>query len=95
MARGRRRDSRMLAFRKLIDEELEQRVVAFDHSAAEAAAELMARQKAVGRLRDLRDTMIAGLALARRAALATRNVKHFADCGLEVLNPWELRRCRT
>jgi hypothetical protein len=33
--------------------------------------------------------MIAGIALARRATLATRNVKHFVDRGLEVVNPWD------
>jgi predicted nucleic acid-binding protein len=31
--------------------------------------------------------MIAGIALARRAALATHNVKHFDDTGIEVVNP--------
>jgi predicted nucleic acid-binding protein len=33
--------------------------------------------------------MIAGIALARRAALATRNAKHFDDAGLDLVNPWE------
>src|SRR5436189_5016335 len=32
-----------------------------------------------GRPGDLRDTMIAGIALAHRATLATRNVAHFED----------------
>jgi predicted nucleic acid-binding protein len=31
--------------------------------------------------------MIASMALARRAELATHNVKHFDDVGIEVLNP--------
>ena len=89
MERGRRRDSRILAFRRLIDEEIEHRVAPFDDSAATAAAELMAANKRAGTPRELRDTMIAGIALSRRAELATRNVKHFAECGIEIVNPWE------
>jgi predicted nucleic acid-binding protein len=92
MADGRRRKSRLSAFRRLIDEKLEQRVAPFDQSAAEAAAALMAVRKAAGQGGDLRDSMIAGIVLARRAALATRNVKHFADVEVEIINPWEASR---
>jgi predicted nucleic acid-binding protein len=92
MPDGRRRKSRMSAFRRLVDEKLDQRVAAFDQSAAEAAATLMAARKAAGKGGDLRDSMIAGIALARRAALATRNVKHFSDVGVEIINPWEASR---
>jgi len=40
-------------------------------------------------LRDARDTLIAGIALARRATLATRNERHFQDLKLPLLNPWK------
>ena len=36
----------------------------------------------------MRDTQIAGIAIARRAAVATRNVKHFQDLSIPVINPW-------
>jgi hypothetical protein len=45
-----------------------------------------------GRTVDMRDTQIAGIVIARRATLATRNVKHFADLTAEVVNPWEAKR---
>ena len=90
MVDGRRRKSRLLAFRRLIDEKLEQRVATFDQNAAESAASLMAARKAAGKSGDLRDNMIAGIVLARRAALATRNVRHFADIEVNVINPWEV-----
>ncbi len=32
--------------------------------------------------------MIAGIAVARRAAIATRNMRHFADLDLPVIDPW-------
>jgi predicted nucleic acid-binding protein len=32
--------------------------------------------------------MIAGIALAQRARLATRDVRHFDDLSVPVVNPW-------
>nr|VFK04593.1 MAG: hypothetical protein BECKH772B_GA0070898_104633 [Candidatus Kentron sp. H]VFK04780.1 MAG: hypothetical protein BECKH772A_GA0070896_104591 [Candidatus Kentron sp. H]VFK07725.1 MAG: hypothetical protein BECKH772C_GA0070978_104493 [Candidatus Kentron sp. H] len=37
----------------------------------------------------MRDTFIAGIALARKAVLATRNTRHFHDLKVTVINPWE------
>ena len=88
MAEGRRRRSRLVEFQRLVEDDLGQRIAVFDRSAAEAAAALMALRKKAGAPRDLRDSMIAGIALARRAAVATRNVRHFADAGIEIIDPW-------
>jgi predicted nucleic acid-binding protein len=38
----------------------------------------------------LRDTLIAGIVLARRASLAIRNVAHFSDISAAVVNPWDV-----
>jgi len=89
---GRRRQALELAFEQLLAEDLEERVLDFDRSAAEAAAALAAERQQNGRTVDMRDTQIAGIVIARRAALATRNVKHFADITAEVVNPWEAKR---
>jgi predicted nucleic acid-binding protein len=37
----------------------------------------------------VRDTQIAGIALARRATLATCNLKHFQDLSVAVIDPWK------
>ncbi len=87
MADGRRKLARVKAFRRLIDEKLERRIASFDAAAAQETAILMCSRQRRGEPRDLRDSMIAGIALARRAALATHNVKHFDDAGIEVVNP--------
>src|SRR5882724_3120244 len=63
-----------------------------ERSAAEAAAGLAAERQRNGRTVDMRDTQIAGIVIARRATLATRNVKHFADLTAQVVNPWEAKR---
>jgi predicted nucleic acid-binding protein len=67
---------------------LADRVALFDELAAEKTAELMAVRQRSGTPRDLRDTMIAGIVLAHRASLATRNIAHFADISATVVNPW-------
>jgi predicted nucleic acid-binding protein len=33
--------------------------------------------------------MIAGIVPARRATLATRNVTHFDDAGIDLVDPWK------
>lgn len=87
MADGRRKLARVKAFNRLIDEKLERRIASFDTAAAQETAVLMSSRQRRGVPRDLRDSMIAGIALARRATLATHNVKHFDDAGIEVVNP--------
>jgi len=89
---GRRRQALELAFEQLVSEDLEGRVLDFDRPAAEAVAGLAAERQRSGRTVDMRDTQIAGIVITRRAALATRNVKHFADITAEVVNPWEAKR---
>lgn len=85
---GRRRKALAEAFDGMLREDLNGRIAAFDSAAAEEAAELAARRQRRGRPVDLRDTQIAGIALARRAGLATRNVRHFDGLTVSVVNPW-------
>lgn len=85
---GRRRASLQDAFRELIDEDLSGRVLAFDVPAAAQAARLAAERQQAGRPVDFRDTQIAGIALARRAAIATRNLRHFEGLSVPVVSPW-------
>jgi len=85
---GRRRKALEAAFERLLAEDLEHRVLGFDASAAVQAARLAAARQKAGRTVDLRDTQIAGIASARRATLATRNVRHFADLDVAVVDPW-------
>ncbi|MFZ0420210.1 MAG: type II toxin-antitoxin system VapC family toxin [Candidatus Sulfotelmatobacter sp.] len=67
---------------------MNEQIAPFDTEAAQQAATLMALRKTQGRPRDLRDTMIAGIVLARRTSLATRNTSHFDDVAITLINPW-------
>ena len=88
MAIGRRRQMLTKSFDQLLQVEIEGRVAPFDTEAARHAADLMAVRKRKGRPGEARDTMIAGIALARHATLATRNTSHFDDLSVPVINPW-------
>jgi predicted nucleic acid-binding protein len=84
---GRRRSLLLQAFEAVLDK-IEYRVAPFDAAAAQYAGNLMAFLQKKGRPGDLRDTMIAGIVLAHHATLATRNITHFADVSVPVVNPW-------
>jgi predicted nucleic acid-binding protein len=89
LPQGRRRRALEAAFARLIEEDLENRVLDFDVAAANSAASLAAERRGAGRSADMRDTQIAGIVMARRATLATRNRRHFADLKVPVVDPWE------
>ena len=86
---GRRRRLLETAFDKLLAEDLENRVLDFDSAAASQAAAIAADRQAAGRPVDMRDTQIAGIAVARRATIATRNARHFEGLRVPVVDPWE------
>jgi toxin FitB len=85
---GRRRQTLEDAFARAITEDFQARVIALDESAASAAAAIAARRRKTGRPIELRDTLIAGIASSRRAAIATRNARHFQDLDVPVVDPW-------
>ena len=86
---GAKRKRLSVAFDAMLDEDLRGRVAHFDTSAAEHTAALMAELQNAGRSIDLRDSMICGIAMARRADVATRNVRHFASTPVSIIDPWD------
>jgi predicted nucleic acid-binding protein len=79
---GRRRQVLEAAFERLLNEDLQNRVLVFDAAAALEAAMLAAARQRAGRPVDLRDTQIAGIAAARRATVSPR-----ATCGIFKTSP--------
>jgi len=88
MSGGRRQIETARSFERLLSGVLGNRVAPFDGGAAEQTASLMASRRARGRTGELKDSMIAGIAIANRATLATRNTTHFEDLPVPVVNPW-------
>ncbi len=89
MDAGRRKSGLQDAFELLVEQDLQHRVAVFDSTAADRAASLAAERQRKGRPVDVRDTFMAGIALAHGASIATRNVRHFDDLAVPVINPWE------
>jgi predicted nucleic acid-binding protein len=90
MPKGRRQNALIRAFELMLKGMIEGRIASFDAEAGMQAAELMAQRKRKGRPAEVRDTMIAGIVVANRATLATRNTQHFEDLPVTVINPWKI-----
>jgi predicted nucleic acid-binding protein len=84
---GRRRQQLERAFDDLLADELEGRVQSFDPAAALAAGGIAAEQQGTGRTLEIRDVQMAGIAAARKAVLATRNIRHFEGLGIDLADP--------
>ena len=89
LTKGKRRVKLEEAFQQTLKNILEGRILPFDEGAALAAGELAAERRRHGIAVDMRDTQIAGIAIAKRSAIATRNTKDFKDLAVAVINPWE------
>lgn len=88
MAASRKRRQLEDHFAKALSDPLGGRVLPFDHAAAEHAGKLLAARRRIGRPIEIRDGQIAGIVAARKATLATRNTRHFADLGFALVDPW-------
>ncbi len=88
MPEGRRRALLLASFDRVIEKSIEERILPFDIPAAVESARLAGIRRRMGRPNELRDTMIAGIAIAHRATLATRNIRDFANLPVPVVNPW-------
>ena len=68
---------------------LRDRILPFDTAAARLYASLVARRDRSGHPISGFDGQIAAICRVRDASLATRNVKDFAETGVEIINPWQ------
>lgn len=92
LPRGRRRDALQHAVTTIFDEAFAKRILPFDNHAADAFADIAATRQAKGRPISQFNAMIAAVTRSRSATLATRNIKDFSDCGIDLINPWTARR---
>jgi predicted nucleic acid-binding protein len=90
LPQGRRRLGLEQGFERVLSEAFVGRILSFDEEAAGLYGEVMGRRKELGRPLSSLDGQIASIARSRGFAVATRNVRDFIDCGVEVLNPFDL-----
>jgi len=92
MRDGKRRRLLEDRFDKFVADGFEQRMLDFDQQSARLYAEVMGRRKAIGRPLSVLDGQIASIARANDLAVATRNIRDFEECGLDLINPFDLAR---
>ena len=88
LSKGKRREQLRAAAEAMFSEDLADRVLTFDSAAARAFSNIAARRRSGGKPISHADAQIAAIAQVRGARLATRNIVDFADCGIEVTDPW-------
>lgn len=90
MPTGRKRNELVKEARALFAKEFEDRVLDFDRNAAEHYASIVASRKRRGRRIEPVDAQIAAITRAHDMSLATRNLSHFEDCGVPLIDPWNV-----
>ena len=85
---GRRRRGLTAAVERAFGILFAGRILSFDSAAAHAYASIAAARRAVGNPISQADCEIAAIARSQGASVATRDVKGFRDCGIEVVSPW-------
>jgi predicted nucleic acid-binding protein len=85
---GERRDALEEAVAAMFEEDFDSRVLAFDGAAAYEYAIIASHRRHAGKPISQFDAQIAAIARSKGAAVATRNVSDFDDCGIDVHNPW-------
>ncbi|MGJ3232599.1 MAG: PIN domain-containing protein [Oceanicaulis sp.] len=85
---GRRKAALADLLAQVLGETFNGQILAFDSAAADAYAAIAAGRRAAGRPISSFDGQIAAIAVAHHAALATRNVRDFKGCGVDLIDPW-------
>ena len=83
-----RRRSLATRFDSFIAAGFEQRVLGFDPACAFEYARIMAHRRRIGRPMSVPDGQIAAIARHHRMVVATRNLRDFEECGLNLVNPF-------
>ena len=85
---GKRRVALQTAAKALFEEDFAGRLLPFDSDAATHFADIAAARRSLGQPISQTDAQIAAIARSRAAAIATRNQRDFADCGIALVDPW-------
>ncbi len=85
---GNRRQLLEKAFNQAVLEAFSHRILPFDEEAAHCYGKIMAQRKKLGRPLSILDGQIASIAYTQGAIIATRNIRDFSDCGLQLVDPF-------
>jgi predicted nucleic acid-binding protein len=86
---GNRRRLLASRFEQFVELAFGERILPFDEPAAHLYGEIRAERRARGRPMSNFDAQIAAIARVKSYRLATRNIKDFEDCGVDLINPFD------
>lgn len=86
---GQRRQKLLDGASIVFEHYLPKRILAFDQKAAELYSQIAAYRRQLGRPISQFDAQIAAICRVHQATLATRNIRDFLDCEINLVNPWE------
>ena len=89
MPAGRKRDDLIARLEIFLDTGFQDQILRFDRVCAALYGDIRHAREAAGKPIAVEDAMIAATASAYGAqAIATRNLKDFAGCGIRLIDPW-------
>ncbi|MGA8538724.1 MAG: hypothetical protein WB566_04455, partial [Terriglobales bacterium] len=89
LPKGKRREHLTTEAEAVFTEDFSERVYSFDSAAARAFSRIVSSRRTSGRPISQSDAQIAAIAKSRRAKVATRDLKGFEQCGVDVVDPWK------
>jgi predicted nucleic acid-binding protein len=90
LPKGSRREKLLAVAQLIFVEDLENRILAFSSEASSYYADIGSSRRTSGRPISQFDAMIAAIARLHGATIATRNTSDFDNCGIDLINPWEV-----
>ena len=88
LPQGQRRERLRAEIEGMLRQDFVGRILPFDRDAAQAYAVIAAARRVTGHTISHADCQLAAIARSVGAAVATRDVNAFEDCGIDVINPW-------
>ncbi len=86
---GHRRKSLETSFHQAIMESFQHRIIAFEESYAFIYGEIMGHRRKIGNPLSVPDGQIGAITLSQGFSLATRNIRDFSNCNIDLINPFE------
>lgn len=88
MPRGKRKDLLSERFEQFVKIAFAQRILPFDENAARVYGEVLGYRREIGRPISSLDGQIAAIARSRGFSIATRNIRDFEECQVDLINPF-------
>lgn len=74
----------------MFQEDFLNKILSFSQEAAQYFAIIASDRKGQGKPISQFDAQIAAICRSHQATLVTRNTDDFADCGIDIINPWQV-----